>query len=215
MNRILIALIAVLFCAVAFLFYRSFYSEKEEPATEIQGTIPGKKKDSTRMAEPTTGRIAFVDIDRLNEESLEIKDLVSESKRRKMNIEASIESLSMEYERQMKEYENSVKAGIAPQSVIQAKERDIMALRKEAENKQLQMDNFTMEVNEKNAAFQKGVKDYLDTWNEGRYDYIFSYSDAVPTMLLGKKSLEITGEIIEGLNNQYRAKKNRSNPEKK
>ena len=194
-------LFLILFAAVGILYYIEF-SEEDEP-TAAKAT-EAKARDTLQKNEhPTTGKIAFVNIDRLNDESLEIKDLVSESKRRKMNIESNVESLSAEYQKKMAEYQNSVKAGIAPQSVLQGKEKEILALEKEAQNKQLQMENLTMDINEKNAAFQRSVKEFIRTWNNGQYDYILSYSESVPTMLFGNNSLEITDVVIKGLNDSY------------
>ena len=69
------------------------------------------------------------------------------------------------------------------------------------------MDNLSMEINDKNLAFQKNVKDFLIRWNQGRYDFILSYSEAVPSMLLGNSTLEVTNEIITELNKQYKENK--------
>ena len=82
-----------------------------------------------------------------------------------------------------------------------------MAIERDAQNKQLQMENLSMDINEKNEAFQKNVKNFLVKWNQGRYDFIFAYSEAVPSMLLGNTTLEVTKEVIEQLNAEYKAKK--------
>ncbi len=85
--------------------------------------------------------------------------------------------------------------------------REIQAIEKEAENKQLQMDNLSMDINDKNIQFQKNVKSFLIDWNKGRFDYILSYSDAVPSMLLGNSTLEVTDEVIKELNMAYKNRK--------
>jgi len=213
MNKILLGINCVLIIAVAFLFYE-VYSEKTETVAESVTSAenevseePEPKVKTENIASPTTGKIAFVNIDKLNEESLEIADLVSETKRRKNSIEASVESLSIEYQTKVEEFQRSQKAGIAPQSDLEAKARDIQRIEREAENKQIQMDNLSMDINEKNIRFQKNVKDFLVKWNNGRYDYILSYSDAVPSMLLGNASLEVTDEIIVQLNAEYKNSK--------
>jgi outer membrane protein len=211
MNKILGGLLVVLTLAVVFLFYK-IYSPMQtvEQTTEKVMTAAEDVKDSKRVmpvATEPTGKIAFIDIDRLNEESLEITDLIAESKRRKNNIEASVESLSMEYQKKVEEFQVSQKAGIAPQSEMENKAREIQRIEQEAQNKQLMMDNLSMEINDKNLAFQKNVKDFLIRWNQGRYDFILSYSEAVPSMLLGNSTLEVTNEIITELNKQYKEKK--------
>jgi hypothetical protein len=156
-----------------------------------------------------TGKIAFVNIDELNEKSLEINDLITEAKKRRGNFEASLENLNMQYQKKMEEYQISAKAGLTPAIEMQMKEKEILMIEKEAQNKQLQMENLSVDINEKNAAFQKTVRNFLIQWNKGRFDYIFSYSEAIPNMLLGNTNLEITPEIIEQLNNEYKQRKNK------
>jgi len=213
MNKILLGINAILIVAVVFLFFKinslnTPISEVPDPPKEAEQPAAAKTEPVVKQVGTTpTGKIAYVNIDRLNEESLEISDLIAESKRRKAAIEASVESLSMQYQKKMEEYQASAKAGIAPPGEMQAKEREILALEKEAQNKQLQMDNLTQDIGEKNASFQKNVKDFLVKWNNGRFDYILSYSDAVPSMLLGNTTLEITNEIVADLNKQYKERK--------
>jgi len=213
MNRVLIGLNVFLVLAVAFLFYKvhsggnnSSSDEKKEIASKSRDSIT-PTKPTVNVATPPTGKIAFINIDVINEESIEVGDLVTEAKRSRANIEASVQHLSMEYQKKMEEYQTSAKAGIAPASEMQAKEKEIMAIENEAKNKQLQMDNLSMSLNEKNAAFQQGLKAFLVKWNEGKYDYILTYSEAVPNMLLGNASLDIKKEVIEKVNAEYKLKK--------
>lgn len=216
MNKILIGVNAILVAAVLLLFVKvngiSNHEKNEEAEESVKSQANSGQQDEASKSEKEvgnipTGKIAYINIDRLNEESLEIIDLVAEAKRRKNNLEASVESLSAQYQQKIEEYQNSAKAGIAPPSEMQAKEREIMAIEKEAQNKQIQMDNLTMDISEKNAKFQKNVHDFLLKWNNGTYDFIFSYSEAVPTLLLGNSTLEITDEIIAGLNKEYKESK--------
>ena len=200
----------LLIAAVAFLFYKIYLGSEPvaAEATEQKAEPSRTKPEAVKLATtPPTGKIAYVNIDRLNEESLEIGDLVTESKKRKNNIEASVEKLSTQYQKKVEEFQNSQKAGIAPESELRAKAREIEAIEKEAQEKQMQMDNLSMDINDKNMAFQRNVKDFLVKWNAGRYDYIFSYSDAVPSMLLGNATFDITSEVITELNKEYTQRK--------
>ncbi len=213
MNKFLIGFLALLSSAVIFLFFKISSLQSSKNKNEENGI---EKLDSTKkllfndlnhLASKPTGKIAYLNIDRLNEESLEIADLVSETKRRKTNIEASVESLSMQYRKKVEAYQLSAKAGIASQGELKTAENEILALEKEAQNKQLQMDNLSMDINEKNNKFQKNVKDFLLKWNNGKFDFIFSYSESVPSMLLGNKSLEITDFVIKEINTEYNSLK--------
>lgn len=214
MNKILIGVNAVLILAVAFLFYKlNSISVKEEVVkpenTEVKEPEVKAPKAVEQVGNVPTGKIAYVNIDKLNEQSVEISDLVNESKRRKSGIEASMENLNQQYQKKVEEYQVSAKAGIAPASEMKAKENEIIALEKEAQNKQLQMDNLSLDINEKNINFQKTVKDFLIKWNQGRYDFILSYSDAVPSMLLGNTTLEVTDDVIKELNAEYKQRKSK------
>jgi outer membrane protein len=214
MNKVLIGVNAVLVVAVAFLFYQvnsGGSAEKAETTeavrTEDKSEAPEAALKTEQVANVPTGKIAYVDIDRLNDESLEIGDLVSETQRRKNMIEASMESLNDQYAKEVEDFQRSQRAGIASQSDLEAKARKIQQLENEAQNKQLQMDKLSMDMNEKNNRFQKNVRDLLLKWNAGRYDYILSYSEAIPSMLLGNASLEVTDEVIRELNEAYKASK--------
>ncbi len=211
MNRILIGVNALLVVAVGFLFYKVF--SKGEAAVEPSKTEETKQEEVKpavkveQVGNTPTGKIAYVNIDKLNEESLEIKDLVAETKRRKGVIEASVESLSLQYQKKVEEFQMSQKAGLASQAEMEAKAREIQALEKEAQSKELQMDDLSSDMNEKNNNFQKTVRELLIRMNNGRYDYILAYSESVPTMLLGNTALEITSDVISQLNSEYKARK--------
>lgn len=214
MNKVLIGVNAILVAAVAFLFFKvsTLNSSVKEDTVEVTKEEDKVVKEVTakkteQVGNAPTGKIAYVNIDRLNEESLEINDLVSEIKRRKGNIEASMESLNLQYNKEVEDFQMSQKAGIASQAEMEAKARKIQSLETEAQNKQLQMDNLSMDMNEKNNNFQKNVRDFLIKWNGGKFDYIFSYSEAIPSMLLGNTTLEVTDDIIAALNAQYKETK--------
>jgi len=215
MNKILIGLNAFLLAAVAFLFFKiNSLSMPAKAETDIpleSSAIKEKAPEQvvTPVGTTPTGKIAYVNIDELNEKSIEINDLVNEEKRRRTAIEGSLENLKMQYEKKMEEYQNSAKAGILPASEMQMKEKEILSIERDAQNKQLQMENLSMDLNEKNEAFRKNVKNFLTKWNNGRYDYILAYSEAVPSMLLGNTTLEVTKEVIEKLNDEYRQSKNK------
>jgi len=215
MNKVLIGVNAILVAAVAFLFFKvnSLNNPAKEETSEtaktdekaVNAAPPVKKIE--QIGNAPTGKIAYVNIDKLNEESLEIIDLVAETKRRKNIIESSMENLNEQYTKEVEDFQRSQKAGIATEADMQAKARKIQQLENDAQNKQIQMDNLSMDMNDKNNNFQKNVRELLLRWNGGKYDYILSYSEAIPSMLLGNTALEITDEVIKELNSEYKLSK--------
>ena len=118
MNKVLIGVNAILVAAVVFLFFKvnSLSSlpkeENQESKTDDKTTIVPPIKKLEQVGSAPTGKIAYVNIDKLNEESLEISDLVAETKRRKSGIEASMENLNEQYTREVEEFQRSQKAEI-------------------------------------------------------------------------------------------------------
>lgn len=214
MNKILVGLNVLLIAAVAFLFFKvnnlspAVKEEvKEADKTDEQAVVSEPANRVVQAGNVPTGKIAYVNIDRLNEESLEIADLVAETKRRKNLIEASMDNLNEQYTKEVEAFQISQRAGIASEAEMEAKARKIQQIENEAQNKQIQMDNLSMDMNDKNNRFQKNVREIILKWNAGRYDYVLAYSEAIPSMLLGNTALEVTDEVIKDLNEAYKASK--------
>ncbi len=214
MNKILLTVNGVLVVAVGYLFYKSCANPNSEVchskiinSDSLANNINLKPKKIEQIGTEPTGKIAFINLDILNETSNEVKDLEKEAKSRRSAIEGSLMALQQNYEKEMMDYQNSAKAGIASEAELNAKAKKIQQIEKDAQNKQLQIDNLTMDIAEKNEIFQKNIKEFLLKWNAGKYDYILSYSESVPTMLLGNATLDITNQVVPLINEEYNNKK--------
>jgi Skp family chaperone for outer membrane proteins len=53
----------------------------------------------------------------------------------------------------------------------------------------------------------KRVSSFITKFNNGRYDYILAYTANVSSVLYAKPDLDLTREILDGLNSEYRAGK--------
>ncbi len=207
MNKVLIGVNALLVIAVAYLFYKTSGSSV--------GTVEGSNnnEEKTEIAKPVekkevpiTGKIAFVNLDSLNERSLYVDYMTKKLRSSQASIEGSLENLSMQYQKKMEEYQTSASAGIAPESELAAKAREIQKIETDAKNKQMQMDNLMMEMNDKKMEFQEEVRAYIKENYASKYDYVFTYSETVPIMLYGSPSAEITNEVIYAINEKFKAK---------
>ncbi|MFO0357507.1 MAG: OmpH family outer membrane protein [Sphingobacteriaceae bacterium] len=206
MNKVLLAINGVLLLAVGYLFYKvsgssSTQSENDEKTEISKKPVLVEKKDV-----PVTGKIAFVNIDSLNEQSLYVDYMIKKLKSSRASIEASVESLSIQYQNKVKEYQSSASAGIAPESELAMKAKEIQAIEREVQNKQVQMDNLAMEMNDKNNAFQNEVRRFIQEKYEGKFDYVLTFSESIPSMLYGNSALDITHEVIVQLNEDYKNK---------
>jgi Skp family chaperone for outer membrane proteins len=132
--------------------------------------------------------------------------MIKKLKSSRASIEASVESLSIQYQNKVKEYQSSASAGIAPESELAMKAKEIQAIEREVQNKQVQMDNLAMEMNDKNNAFQNEVRRFIQEKYEGKFDYVLTFSESIPSMLYGNSALDITHEVILQLNEDYKNK---------
>lgn len=207
MNKILIAVNALLVVAVGYLFTqigtgRSADANTEENKEEVKKPVFVESKNV-----PITGKIAFINIDQINEKSLFVMDMVKKLEKTKNSIEASLENLGMRYEEKVKDYQSSASAGIIPESELAAKAKEIQNIEKDAQGKRLQMDNLGIELNEKNEAFKSEIKTLINEKYSGKFDYVLTYSENVPLIVYGNPSFDITEEVISEINENYKAKK--------
>jgi len=74
---------------------------------------------------------------------------------------------------------------------------------------EMQLQALVEKTQKKNEEVRKTIIDYLNEYNKSsKYDYILTYTEGPgATILLTNDSLNITNEILEGLNAQYKSKK--------
>jgi outer membrane protein len=116
--------------------------------------------------------------------------------------------MSQKFQENYESAQQSAQAGILPPAEMESKKRELEQQQREIENKQIQMDNLALEMQEKNDELQNNVKAFLADYNQGKYDYIMAYTNTVPTILLANPKLEITNQVLDALNTQYKNAKN-------
>ncbi len=207
MNKILITVNALLVIAVGYLFYRVGGNNTADPSSDGNKEEVKKPIIVENKNVPITGKIAFINIDQINEKSLFVMDMVKKLEKTKNSIEASLENLGMRYEEKVKDYQSSASAGIIPESELAAKAKEIQNIEKDAQSKRLQMDNLGIELNEKNDSFKAEIKNLINERYSGKFDYVLTYSENVPLIVYGNPSFDITEEVITQINDSYKSKK--------
>lgn len=209
MKNLSLILNGILAVAVAILFYQVHTlksavnpaSESETSETQVKPTI---------VSGPTNlgdAKIAYVNTDSINEHYAYIADFTKVLRGKKSNLEAQMESMTIKFQNDYQAFQQSAQAGIAPQSELMKAEENLKRQQQDIANKEMQMQNLGVELEEKNMELNKNVKEYLLRYNNGKFDYILSYSDLMPTILLTNPKLDITGDVLKGLNDEYKAVK--------
>lgn len=207
MKHISLIINGILAVVVGILFYQ-VQSLKAVSETE-QESVDSKSKpviieSSTKLTE---AKIAYVNTDSINEHYAYIADFTKIIRNKKTALEAQMQSMTAKFQQDYEAFQQSARAGVAPQSELQKQQANLERQQQELANKELQMQNLGVELEEKNMELNKNVKDYLLKINNGRFDYILSYSDVMPTILLANPKLDITAEVLKGINDEYKLSK--------
>jgi outer membrane protein len=209
MKNLSLILNGILAIAVAILFYQVHALKNghvdivDSPTSETTAK-PAVITSATNLVD---AKIAYVNTDSINEHYQYIADFTKIIRGKKANLEAQMESMTAKFQTEYQAFQQSAQAGVAPQAELQKQQASLERQQQELANKELQMQNLGVELEEKNAELNKSVKDYLQKINNGRFDYILSYSDMMPTILLTNPKLDITPEVLSGINAEYAAKK--------
>ena len=207
MKNLSLILNGILAIAVAILFYQ-VHSLKSSGIQEISAPSDLAVKpiitSNTTLAD---SKIAYINTDSINEHYAYIADFTKVIRAKKSNLEAQLQGMTAKFQQEYEAFQQSAQAGIAPQAELMKTEENLKRQQQDLANKELQMQNLGVELEEKNAELNKNVKDFLKVFNNGRFDYVMSYSDLMPTILLTNPKLDITPQVLQGLNAEYNAKK--------
>lgn len=205
MKNLSLILNGILAIAVAILFYQ-VHSLKSSGIQEAPSDLSVKPiiTSNTTLAD---SKIAYINTDSINEHYAYIADFTKVIRAKKSNLEAQLQGMTAKFQQDYEAFQQSAQAGIAPQAELMKTEENLKRQQQDLANKELQMQNLGVELEEKNAELNRNVKDFLKVFNNGRFDYVLSYSDLMPTILLTNPKLDITPQVLEGLNAEYNAKK--------
>jgi outer membrane protein len=189
---------AVLGVAVAVLYVLHF-----------TGTGTNEITSNTRIERgeylPASSNIVYINFDTLLTNYDMFFDLQKEFLAKQQKLEAELTRSSRSYERQVGDFQDKVQKGLVTRSEAQQLELQLMQLQQELIG---QRDGFTQELMEEeqvmNRRLQHSIYEFLEEYNSNHnYQYILSHSFGGP-FLYTSKDLNITREVLEGLNKKYR-----------
>ena len=211
MKNVLYAIIAVLAICIGVLFYQ-VQSLKSAMGGDVAKEI--KTEDSKKPVIINTAtdklpeaRIAYINIDTLNEKYQMISDYVKVLKNKRTVLETQFQNMNMKFQQDYEAAQIAAESGKLLPTEMEMKKRDLEQQQRELENKQIQMDKLAYDMQEKNDELQRTVKDFLIRNYAGKYDYILAYTSTVPSILMTNPKLEITYQVLDALNAEYSSKK--------
>ena len=156
-----------------------------------------QSKESTGKETPLAGgKVAYVDIDTLEANYDYFKKKKAEFETRQKNIDADLEKMANSLQNKAQKGELTQAEGENAQQALMQKQQEL----------ELKRQNLGSKYMKDQEAFNKEIHDnlhkYIEIYNEEKgYDYILSYSKD-GSILFANKELDVTQDIIKGMNNK-------------
>jgi len=181
--------------------------EKDTKSTD-NTEVSGEKITAPATAADPSLPIAYVNIDTLLNNMQMYDDITRElsEKQRKeeMNLQSKLRNLQREYI----SFQDSMS-----RNLYYPEERERRGLEIQAKDQRLQQENnqILAELQQQQLVSQNRVIDYIMEYlkeynSEGTYRYIFSFSFG-GGLLYANESMDITSEVLKGINQKYAAEK--------
>lgn len=195
----IISLIAVVVFGVLFL---TDGSKKAEAQTEEEAT----------EAVASKGSIVYVDLDRILMEYDMANDLRSVVETKVQNIQAEINRRGKKLENEVKEFQNKIDKGLLTRSAAEVQGQKLQQQEVDFNNYAAQKQQ---EIQEEQVVMMNQLGDaiqtYLQKYNEEKqYAMILTNSGGAP-VITADTSLDITDDVLAGLNEEYIKTKNEKN----
>jgi len=185
--------------AVGFLYYLHFKEEKKSVANR-----PGK----VSAASSNNFRIAYFDIDSLQEKYEYFKDVSGQMKVKESTLTSQMDALQNTYQKRLKELQD--KGPTMTQSEGEAAQREVAQMQQKYQQRQMSMEqDLKKHQVDLMTDVRNKIENYLKDYNKEKgYAFILSYEPGF--MLYYRDSVyDITNDVIVGLNEQYKKEKSK------
>jgi outer membrane protein len=201
MKNISLFLNIVLLGAVGYLYYAHFSADKKA----------GKTRPAARLVRDslmnTGSSIAYLEIDSVNQKVDYIRELRKEIESEQRGIEKEWENGYRSLENQKNEF---LKKGAA---ITEDMARDFQGkLLQQQEQIDMRKQQLTQKLTEKSIKLmddlEKNLKEFLEEYNkEHSYTYIFTAGSGLDFLAYKDSALNITADVIEGMNERLKDNK--------
>lgn len=200
-TPLILSILAVLIAACALIL-------------SITGRKPAHKPAAADGSEITAvaGDIVYIQLDSLILNYDMYSDLSSELESKKQSIEEDINRRGRKLESDMKAFENQINKGLLTRSAAEKQQQSLLQRQQDLQNTAQIKQGEILEENEVMMnRVMDAVKTYLEEYNDAHnFAAILTTSATTNTVMIGNPALDITREILEGLNAEYVKSRNKS-----
>lgn len=212
MKNISLYLNAVLIAAVGFLFYKQYSGENASSSSAASAdsvsTAPVVLPVAALSSLPKGMPIVFVNADTIFAHYDFAKKAKATGEGRVLSYQKTYQEKVEAFQKEYKDYMDKAGAGgytkeqgLAIEAGLQKKKDDILMMEQNQERVMSELDNSNVEV-------QKNIYDFLSRFNkEHGYYCTFAYTHEGGGVLGVNDSLDVTSQVLSGLNAEYNSKK--------
>ena len=184
----------------------------------ISFTKDGKKAEAPAEGEAAVaaeaGAIVYIDLDKILTEYDMANDLRSVVETKVQNIQAEINRRGQKLEKQVAEYQEKIQKGLMTRSVAEVQGQKL-------QQEELDFNNYAaqkqQEIQEEQVVMMNQLGDAIQTFitkynEEKQYAMILTNSGGAP-VITADASLDITEDVLAGLNEEYIKTKNQKSEE--
>ncbi|MBA3971515.1 MAG: OmpH family outer membrane protein [Bacteroidetes bacterium] len=200
----------VLTIAVIVLYYFHFSSPACSDETSV-GT------DSATVAKPAVmspkeikaSKMVYVNLDVLNEKYDYIKDVNTSARAEQSSLEKQYQSKGQKLQEDYAAFQQKAQGGLLSENQISTEQEAFAKRKDELDRLELKSQELMDKIQQRSDEMNASIKEYLKEYNKtSNYNFVMAYSAGpLSPVLIANDSLDITEEILEGLNAQYRAGK--------
>ncbi len=212
MNKNLsVFLNVVLLISVAVLYYLHFSSiNKTSGATSsANDSIAASKPIVMSPKEIKASKIVFVNLDVLSDKYEYLKDVSKSVQAEQRTYENQYQTSGQQLQADYEVFQEKANKGLLSENQINAEQEKFAKRKEDLDQIQRKSEALGEKVQSITEEAHKNLSDYIKEYNKsGNYNYVLAYSEGpLSPVLMANDSLDITNEILDGLNAQYKAKK--------
>lgn len=195
MKNALLFINVVLICLVGYLYYLHFHSDKKENTRAIE--------NNSNASVPNNFKVAYIDLDSLQNNYTYYKKVKADFERKQSAANDEIGNIQKKYQNRAMQLQQN--GSTMSQQEQQSAVQEINKMQQDLQQKKQEIDNELYNYNSKmKEDILNRIQNFLKQYNkDGKYAYIFSYEPGF--MFYKDSTLNITPDVIAGLNNEYTA----------
>lgn len=147
-------------------------------------------------------KIAYVDIDSLEANYVVLKTKKEEFKKRQQQMEGELERSYQQMQNDYAEVQRKAQNNTLTQAEYESAQKRLTQMQQSLETRKRSLtDQLLKEQDDFNKDLKDNLDNFLEEYNKDKhFDYILSYAGVASSILYADKSLNVTEEVIAGMN---------------